>query len=404
MSELAITGGRPVRDWRMPARRALGPDEERRIAECLAYYRERGDDPGYQDHFEALYCEAFSRFMGGGYADAVATGTTSIFVALAALNLPKGAQVLCSPVTDAGTLSAIVLNGLTPRLMDARPGGFNVGFAEFEARLIPEVKAAVVVHSLGQACPDIGAIVERAHRTGVRVVEDCSQSHGATLDGRPVGAFGDIAAFSTMYRKAHMTGASGGVVYSRDLDLHRMALAHADRGKPSWLEGFDYRDPGQFLFPALNLHTDELSCAIGLASLERLPATIAARLAFVARLEERMAERCSICRPLGHTPGDSPFVQPILVDTARLTRDKTAFARAIRAEGIDLNPHYQYVVADWPFLRPYLADDFDTPNARTIRDASFCLYLNENYGPEEAEDCAEAMRKVERAMGRPSAP
>ena len=396
-SVLAIHGGAPLRATPMPSRLAVGPEEEAMIAECLGYYRERREDPGYQGHFEVRYCDAFAAFMGGGYADAVATGTAAVFLALAALELPKGSQVICSPITDPGSLSAITMNNLVPRLADARPGSYNMGSEQVAARLAPEVRAILVVHAAGQAT-DIDAIVALAKERGIRVVEDCSQAHGATLNGRPVGSFGDIAAFSTMYRKASITGASGGVVYSRDLSLHRMALAHADRGKPRWIEGFDDRDPSRFLFPALNLHTDELSCAIGIASLARLPETIARRRTFVARLAELMAEAGTRCRPFPHSGGDSPFIHPVAVDAGRLSCTKTEFAMAVRAEGIGLNPHYQYLVADWPYLRSYLADAFDTPNARAARDGSFCLYLNEKYGEREAEDCVAAMIKVERAM------
>ena len=78
-----------------------------------------------------------------------------------------------------------------------------------------------------------------------------------------------------------------------------------------------------------------------------------------------------------------------------ITCSKIEFAEAVRAEGIDLNPHYKYVVCEWPYIRPYLADDFDTPNARSIRDRSFNLYLNEKYGEQEAKDTVAAIRKVE---------
>jgi len=179
------------------------------IAECLAYYRERGEDPGYQGPFEQRYCDDFARFQGGGYADAVATGTVAVYVALAALGLSRGAEVICSPITDPGTLSAIILNGLVPRLADSSPSSFNMGVEEFRARITPEVKGVVIVHSLGRPA-EIEAIVACAAVHGIRVVEDCSQAHGARVDGRPVGTFGDIAAFSTMYRKAHITGASEG--------------------------------------------------------------------------------------------------------------------------------------------------------------------------------------------------
>jgi len=397
--KLAIHGGEPVRKEPMPPRMALGEAEIKMLEQAIAYYRERKADPGYQGTFEKMYTDLFVEVMGGGYADAVATGTAALYVAIAALDLPKGSEVLVSPITDPGTLSAIVLSGLKPRLMDSRPDSYNVGVKEFVSRITPAVKGAVVVHSIGQACP-IDKIVAEAHARGVKVLEDCSQAHGAKVMGRQVGTFGDIAAFSTMYRKAHMTGASGGVVYTRDLELFRKALAHADRGKPRWIKDFDDRNPATFLFPALNLHTDELSCAIGMASLGRLTDTIVKRLAYVGDVSARLAEEATVCRPYGYSPADSPFIYPIIVDTERVSCSKLEFAKAVEQEGIGLNPHYQYVVADWPWLKPYLADAFDTPNARSIRDRSFNLYLNENYGEREAADTAAAILKVERHFRR----
>jgi perosamine synthetase len=395
---LAINGGLPVRNQPMPPRLALGIAEEAMIARCLDYYRSKQIDPGYQGHFEELYCHDFEAYQGGGgHADAVATGTAALFVAIAALSLPKGSHVLVSPITDPGTLSAIILNGLVPKLMDSMAGNYNVGPEQFLERIGPNVKAAVIVHSVGQAAP-VDLIVENARLHGIKVIEDCSQAHGATLNGIKVGNFGDIAAFSTMYRKAHMTGATGGVVYTRDKELFRMALAHADRGKPRWLEDFDDRDPSVYLFPALNLHTDEISCAIGIASLARLPESIASRLAFVRGLEKEIEAFASVCSAYKSTEGDSPFIYPLIVDQKKINCDKTEFAKAILAEGIGLNLHYKYLVQDWSWVRQHLVDDFETVNARSIRDKSFCLYLNERYGLKEISDVVKAIKKVENEL------
>jgi len=395
IDRLAIDGGLPVRARPMPPRCALGKTEAEALQEAVRYYRDKNIDPGYQGFFEKRYTDAFIRFMGGGYADAVATGSAALYIAIAALGLPRNSEVIVSPVTDPGCLSAIILNGLIPRLSDSAPGSLNMGVEQFIARITPNVRAVMVVHALGRAA-EISRIVSAARERDVLVIEDCSQSHGARIEETPIGTFGDIAAFSTMYRKNHMTGGAGGVVYSKDLELFHQALAHADRGKPSWADNFDDRDPNQFLFPALNFHTDELSCAIGAASLARLQDTISRRLAFVSKLSGRLKEHSKVCAPYGYTVSDSPFVYPILVDRDRICCTKQEFAKAVLAEGIGLNPHYQYLVADWPFLKSYLADGFDTPNARDIRDGSFMLYLNENYGDAEVSDCIDAIAKVEK--------
>jgi dTDP-4-amino-4,6-dideoxygalactose transaminase len=398
-ASLAIHGGEPVRKTPMPPRLALGEDERKIVNEVLDYYAERKIDPGYQGVFEKLYTDAFVEMMGGGYADAVTSGTAALYVAVAALDLPKGSEVMVSPITDPGTLSAIVLNGLTPRLVDSKPDSYNVGPEQFAERITSNVSATIVVHSAGYAA-EIDKIVDIAHARGIKVIEDCSQAHFAKQKAKPVGTFGDIAAFSTMYRKAHSTGPSGGLVYSRDLELFRSALVHADRGKPRWREDFDDRNPSTYLAPALNHHTDEISCGIGYASLRRLPSTILNRLSFVSDFVARLYDASNVCKAYRFMPTSSPFFYPVIVDTDAITCSKIDFAEAIRAEGIDLNPHYKYVVCEWPYMRRHLADDFDTPNARDIRDRSFNLYLNEKYGEQESKDCVKAIVKVEKHFRR----
>ncbi len=394
--DLAIHGGTPIRSAPMPPRFAMGKEERAEIDEVFRFYDAQNMDPGYQGHFEEQYCEAFSDFMGGGFADAVSTGSASIFIALAALDLPKNSEVITSCITDPGTLSAIIMNGLAPKLADTKPDSYNIGAEQFMDRINDKTSAVVVVHASGQAA-EIKEIVEEANTRNIRVIEDCSQAHGAEVSGQKVGNFGDIAAFSTMYRKAHVTGSSGGVVFSRDKALYHQALAHADRGKPRWLENFSDQDPTNYLFPALNFHSNEIACAIGCVSLRRLPGTIQARLEFVRGLDA-MIGNSELCTPIGWNEGDSPFFYPIVVDTEQLPGSKTDFARAVAAEGIGLNPHYQFVVSDWPWVQPYLADDFDCPNAHSIRDRSFNLFVNEKYTASEVRDTIDAIVKVEQAI------
>jgi len=402
-TRLASQGGEPVRKSPMPPRCALGEAEVKMIEQVLSFYQERNVDPGYQGTFEKLYTDEFVAMMGGGYADAVASGTAALYVAIAALQLPAGCEVLVSPITDPGTINAIILNKLKPCLMDSQPESYNIDVDQFLDRINSNTKAVVVVHAVGQACP-VDRIVFEAKARGIMVVEDCSQAHGAKIMGRQVGTFGDIAAFSAMYRKSHIAGGSGGMVYTRDLEKYRLALAYADRGKPRWKSEFDDRNPNGFLFPALNLHTDEISCGIGVASLGRLSDTIVRRLAFVIDLTSRLLEESVVCRPYGYSPSDSPFIYPIIVDTDQISCSKIDFAMAVEKEGIGLNPHYQYVVSEWPWVKPYLADSFETPNARDIRDRSFNMYLNENYGEVEVADIVVAILKVEKSLAKSKNP
>lgn len=393
--QLAIHGGTPVRSRPMPPRLAFGPVEQKALLEAVEYYAERGQDPPYQGRFEEAFCEAFCKAMGGGYADAVSSGTAAVYVALAALGLPKGSEVLLSPVTDSGPLNCIIMQGLVPVLVDSMPGSYNAGLDQVLERVTPRTSAFLAVHSAGEPL-EIGRITEELHGRGVKVLEDVSQAPGATRDGQRMGTLGDVAAFSTMYRKTLTAGASGGLVFTRDAEVFRMVQAHADRGKQTWRTDLDSRDPGHCLFPALNFNTDELSCAIGLASLGRLQDSVRRRVEFLKTLVRLLEQSSQVCRPYALHEGFSPFYFPIFVDADRLCCTKTEFAKAVAAEGIGLGEHYGCVVHSWQWARPYFADDFVTRNALDTRDRSFNLYVNERYGQEEAEDVVRAIVKVER--------
>ena len=396
----AIAGGVKTRMAPMPSRYALVEEDEQAVVDVLRYYRAQGQDPGYQGHFEDLYTDAFVSYMGGeGFADAVCTGTAAIFVALAALRLPSGSHVIVSPVTDPGALNAVILNGLIPVIADSMPGSFNMGDEQFEARVTDKTRAVVVVHLGGIPTP-IRQICGSAERHGIMVVEDCSQAHGASVEGRKVGTFGHIAAFSTMSRKAHVTGGCGGVVFTRDRKLYEMVRACADRGKPFLASDFNDKEPGSFLFPALNFNSDEISCALGVRSLSRLDDTIKRRLAFAKALDGLIEKNCNTVRLLAPQDGDSPFFITVCVETGRLSCSKREFAEALRAEGIDINPDYRYIITEWSWAHQYLSDDFMASNAVELRENSFNILFNENYGGLEAEQICAALVKLENAYSK----
>src|SRR5439155_15075364 len=181
MSKLARFGGPKTRATPMPGRYAFGDAELAAVQEVFSHARERGVDFGYQGEFEARYCDAFVRHLETpGYADAVATGTAALFVAVAVLQLPRHSHVLVSPITDPGTINAIILNGLAPALMDSMPGSYNSGPDQFRAALTPQSRAVVLVHAAGKAAP-VDEFMPIAKERGLKVLEDCSQAHGARL-------------------------------------------------------------------------------------------------------------------------------------------------------------------------------------------------------------------------------
>ncbi|MCF2827731.1 MULTISPECIES: DegT/DnrJ/EryC1/StrS aminotransferase family protein [unclassified Pseudoalteromonas] len=391
---LAILGGNPVRTTPMPARKAFGTSEIDALNKVIAHYQHSESDPPYGGDFEQAYCNSFSEYMGGGYSVAVATGTASVFVALAALMLPQGQEVILSPVTDSGPLASIIHQGYVPVIADAAEDSYNSTWEQIEPLITDKTGAIILVHCAGIPT-DVETIVTQAHQRGIKVIEDCSQAPGARWNGQKVGGFGDIMATSTMYRKNIAAPGSGGIVYTKNQSLYHMALAHADRGKPVWQEGYAERDPSLNLFPALNWNTNELSCAVAHASLSRLDETITARNAVQNALIEWINTQSTCCYVARFSGSASPFFLQVFIREETLSVDKLTFCQALQAEGVDLNPDYKFLISDWKWALPYIKPPLSTPNTVSARDRSFNLYLNEQYTQQEVTDICAAIVKVE---------
>lgn len=178
----------------MPPRQQFGQAELDMVTQVFQDSWEKGVDFGYQDDWENRYTDTFCRFQGGGFADAVCSGTAAVYLALQALDIKPGCEVMVSPVTDPGSISAVVLQGYRIRVADAEPDSFNIGPDQFEAALTDETRAAVLTH-MGGIPLDIEPIRQIAPKRGILLVEDCSQAHGARIRGKRVGGFGQTAAF-----------------------------------------------------------------------------------------------------------------------------------------------------------------------------------------------------------------
>jgi len=364
---------------KMPPRHLFGEAELAAVQDVFEHAWERGVDFGYQGEFESAYTDDFCAFQGGGYADAVCTGTASILVGLTALDLPQDSEILVSPVTDPGGISPALFLGYTLTIADSEPGTFNVGPAEFEAALTPQTRGALITH-MGGFPARMDEILEVARKHNVKVLEDCSQAHGAMYNGRKVGTFGDVAAFSTMFSKNHASGGCGGLVYSNDKNLYERIRSISDRGKKFFCDDFDPKDPAQTVFAALNLNQDELSCAIGRSTLKRLPEIIKQRVAVADLIAEGLNEIPGLyVHPPQANSMPSYFFQTVCVDEAELGVSKHVFTDRLSSKGVWLNPDYKFTVQDWPWAIKSATGSMVTPNAKAFRSNSFNLLFHENF-------------------------
>ena len=409
--KLAIDGGPPVREDPFPPRGLFGEAEKRAAIDLFDRCAQTGQAFTYNGPEDEGYCRQFAEFLGGGFADAVNSGTSAVYVALRALEIEPFTEVIVPPITDPGGVMPVPLINCIPIPADASPGSLNMGPDQLAERITGRTSAILVAHIAGSPA-DMEAIMEIADAAGVPVIEDCAQAHGATFGGRPVGSFGKLAAFSTMSGKHHATGGQGGVVFTRDEELYWRCRRASDRGKPFGLDG-----AASNVTASLNLNIDELSAAIGRVQLAGLPGIIAARRRWAAAVAEGCLSLEAVRLETGLPESEGVFwFLWFALDLDRLGVDKATFVAALSAEGLPVGASYFHAPseADWwrnrsvfgssgyPWTCPlYRGDpdaDYPLPNARAADESHFRMDFHENWTEREVADTLTALRKVEAAF------
>jgi dTDP-4-amino-4,6-dideoxygalactose transaminase len=231
-----------------------------------------------------------SRF-GGGHGIALANGSLALELPLRAFGIGPGDEVVVTPRTFMASASCVRLVGATPVFAEVDRDSGNITAATIEAVLTPRTKAVIPVHLAGWPC-DMPAIMELAERRGLIVIEDCAQSHGAEIDGRPAGSFGHAAAFSFCQDKIISTGGEGGFASFQDQALWEWAWSYKDHGKNWQKVNSPQAVPGfRWLHDSIgtNWRLTGPQAAIGLVQLSKLGAWTASRTRNAAIWAEALA-------------------------------------------------------------------------------------------------------------------
>jgi dTDP-4-amino-4,6-dideoxygalactose transaminase len=400
-------GGPRARRFPWPRRRHFDRREKQAVLRLMDREVRKGGALVYGGPETKAYCEAFAAFHGGGFAAAVNSGTNAVYVALRALDLQPGAEVIVPPITDAGGSMPVALLNCIPVPADSAPGSLNVSVDQVRAAITDRTAAIVIAHISGHAV-DLDPILELAAERNIPVVEDCAQAHGALYKGKPVGTFGAIAAFSTMFGKHHATGGQGGVVFTRDTLLFARARQVIDRGKPVSALGTHGN-----IVASLNFNQDELSMAIGRVQLAKLPGALAARRQFAKQVEEGLqgVEGVRLVADAEDTAGAYWFLC-LQLDEAKLACDGQQFALGLELEGIGgVSAGYPFFPTDHPWhrdavvfgasgmpwsLRQEKPLRYELPNAHAANKRMVRVDVHEQLGPTEARDLVAAVRKLAR--------
>lgn len=215
----------------------------------------------------------FAAYTGCKHAIALANGTVALELALEALGIRPGDEVITTSYTFIASASAIVMRGAIPVLADVDPNSLNITAEIIRKVITPKTKAIIAVHLVGNPC-DMDQLVELAKEHNLKVIEDCAQAHGATYKGRPVGSLGDAAAFSFCQDKIMTTGGEGGMLTTNDKGVWERAWSFKDHGKSFDAVYNQKHLPGfRWLHESFgtNWRMTEMQAAIGRIQLRRLP-------------------------------------------------------------------------------------------------------------------------------------
>ncbi len=371
-----IEGARGVR---IPlARPWIDQEEARGAAEVV------GSGWLIQGERVALFEERFAAMIGAEHAVAVNSGSSALLVAMAALGVGPGDEVLCPDMTFVSTASAALFLGARPVFVDIELEYYGMDPDRLGDAIGERTKAIVPVHYAGHSA-EMAAILEHARARGVAVLEDAAESHLARYEGGPfTGTLGDIGIFSFTPSKPMTTG-EGGMIVTDDPGIAehcRRFRNFGDHGKFEWRElGFNFRMP-------------EAMGAIGLAQLDRLERAVASRRRLGARYNEGLADLPCIEVPRERTGEDGNYQLYTMrvLECAAVARDtlRTELAR----RGIGSRLYYPALHRQGVFASSEPGPDTEFPNALEFERTALSLPIFPGLSEGDQDEVIGAVRDI----------
>jgi perosamine synthetase len=283
---------------------------------------------------------AMAAYMGVPHALGVSSGTAGLHLALVALGISAGDEVIVPSFTFVAVANAVRYGGATPVLADIDAATLNIDPRSVEAAITPRTRALIVVHTFGRPA-NLTSLLPIAERHKLQLIEDACESIGAEIGGQRVGSFGDAGVFA-FYPNKQITTGEGGMVVTRSADVARRIAALRNHGRyesdpagiaqtpessGSWFEhaelGFNYR-------------LSEMQCALGLEQLERIEEILARREAIARRYCELLGGDSNLILPAIDLPDQrlSWFVFVVRLAERFSQADRDRVQRDLAAEGI----------------------------------------------------------------------
>lgn len=335
--------------------------------------------------FVGEFEERFAAATGRAHGVAVCNGTAALELAVAALDIGPGDEVILPAFTIISCALAVIRAGATPVLVDSDPDTWNMDPAQIAAKCTPRTKAIMAVHIYGLPV-DMDPVLEVAAARGLKIIEDAAEAIGLSYKGRPCGSFGDISAFS-FYANKHVTTGEGGMVATDD-----SALAERCRSYRNLCFGRQ-----RFVHERLgwNMRMSNIQAALGLAQLEGLDATVDRKNRMGKRYFEVLSDVDGVQHPLPRTDhAENVYWVYGLVLADDVPIDANEAIRRLADRGIGARPFF-WPMHEQPVFRDMgLFPGESYPVAENLGRRGFYLPSGVALSTEQMDRVAEAVRAI----------
>ncbi|KPU63874.1 aminotransferase DegT [Thermococcus sp. EP1] len=316
------------------ARPLIGEEEINAVVEVL-----KSGMLAHGKEVEAFERE-FADYLGAKYGIAVTNGTAALDIALKAIEIGPGDEVITTPFTFIASANSILFQGAKPVFADIDPKTYNLDPNEVLEKITDKTKAIVVVHLYGQPA-DMKAFKEIAEDYKLYLIEDCAQAHGAEFEGQKVGTFGDIAAFS-FYPTKNMTTGEGGMIITNDEELARRAELIRNHGQA---DKYFHVELGY------NLRMTNIAAAIGRGQLKKLDGWNEKRIENARLLTEGISKIDGLTPPYVDPRVKHVFHQYVIRVEEEFPLSREDLMAKLREKGIGSAVHYPSPVHQQPFYQ-----------------------------------------------------
>jgi len=390
--ELAINGGKPVRDKLLPyGHQWIDDDDIAPVSEILH------SDWITQGPKVAEFEEEFAKYIGARYAIAVNSGTAALHAACFAAQIKKGDEAITTPITFAASANCVLYQGGTPVFADIDANTLNIDPEEIKKKITKKTKALIPVDFTGRPV-DLEKILQIAKDNNLMVIEDASHALGATYKDSKIGSISDMTIFS-FHPVKHITTGEGGMVttnnkeYYERLNLFRTHGITKDKDKLLNYDGPWYYEMQELGY---NYRLTDFQCALGISQLKKIDKFISRRREIVKKYNSEFKDMSEIKIPQINPAGSNPawHIYMIQLNLEKIKVGRREIYEALRAENIGVNVHYIPI-----HLQPYYQKRFgyrrgDFPKAENYYSRAITLPVFPKMSDKDIDDVIKAVKKV----------